>query len=78
MTTATRSAPTPTTDTGDMALRTACMERRIEALATAVVLLLEQPVTPAQRPAADLARAALREVDLPHTEYLEAARREEA
>lgn len=66
-TAATPSAPTPTTDTGDIALRTAGMERRIEALATAVMLLLEQPVTPAQRRAADLARAMLHEVDLPHT-----------
>ncbi|MFB9408825.1 hypothetical protein [Dactylosporangium matsuzakiense] len=43
------------------------MERRIEALATAVLLLLQEPITPAQRRAAELAREALREVGLPPT-----------
>jgi hypothetical protein len=66
MSTTTTTPQAPTTDTGDAALRTACMERRINALATAVVLLLEQPTTPTQRRAADLAREALREVGLPH------------
>lgn len=63
--TATPSAPGPTTNTVDMALRTACAERRIAALATALALLLDQATTPAQRYAADLARTALRDVGLP-------------
>ena len=63
--TATPLAPTPTTDTADTALRIACTERRIAALTAAVVLLLEQPRTSAQRDAADIARATLREVGLP-------------
>lgn len=56
----TKTPPAPTTDTGDSTLRTACMQRRIGALATAVVLLLERPVTAAQRRAGDPAREALR------------------
>ncbi|GAA3277077.1 hypothetical protein GCM10020218_025720 [Dactylosporangium vinaceum] len=67
MPTTTPAPPAPTTDTRDTALRTACMERRIEALATAVLLLLQQPITPAQRRAAELAREALREVGLAPT-----------
>ena len=57
--------PLPSTSTADTALRSACAERRIEALAVAVRLLLDQATTPAQRRAAALARAALDQAGLP-------------
>jgi hypothetical protein len=58
--------PVPTTDTADMALRMTCVERRIDALAAAILLLLGQATTPAQRRAVELARAELDDVALPH------------
>ena len=64
--TPTAQRPSPTTNTADMALRITCAERRIEALAVAVLMLLERAETPAEQRVAVLARAELDQVSLPH------------